>query len=212
MADPNPPPLDLLTLQTLYLCGVAYEADVALMPALIEKTHVPPGGGVWRCLWGPAQNSDEFNLVFVAGYFPDPNLAAQSIYVTIRGTDVDLSDIWGILEQIWRGRRRLRCRATDAMGTGPICRAHRIRHARRSHDHREAERQWADVRSIPDGVLFATRERERHHGRHRPQSRRLPRHGRCDVDTHPAAELSGRDPADHVCGADRGQPRFRERL
>jgi len=101
MANSNPIPPDLLTLQTLYLCGVAYMADSALMPGLIEKTQVPPSGGVWRCLWGPAQNSDESNLAFVAGYCPDPNLAPQSIYVAIRGTDVDLSDIWGILEQIW---------------------------------------------------------------------------------------------------------------
>jgi hypothetical protein len=50
---------------------------------------------------GAAQNSDESNLAFVAGYFPDPHLAPQFITVTIRGTDVDVSDIWGILEQIW---------------------------------------------------------------------------------------------------------------
>ncbi len=71
------------------------------MPGLIEKTQQPSSGGAWRCLWGPAQDSDEANLVFVAGYFPDTNLAPQSIVVTIRGTDVDVSDIWGILEQIW---------------------------------------------------------------------------------------------------------------
>ena len=101
MAGPNPAPLDLLTLQTLYLCGVAYMADPTLMPGLIEKTQVPPGGGVWRCLWGPAQDSDEANLAFVAGYYPDPNLAPQFICVAIRGTDVDAGDIWGVLEQIW---------------------------------------------------------------------------------------------------------------
>ena len=50
MADPNPVTLpDLLTLQTLYLCGVAYMADPALMPGLIEKTQAPPGNAVWRC-------------------------------------------------------------------------------------------------------------------------------------------------------------------
>jgi len=100
MADPSPPP-DLLTLQTLYLCGVAYVADPALMGGLIEKTQVPPSGGTWKCLWGPAQDRDESNLAFVAGYFPDPNSAPQFICVTIRGTDVDVSDIWGILYQVW---------------------------------------------------------------------------------------------------------------
>lgn len=100
MADPNPPP-DLLTFQTLYLCGVAYMADPALMPGLIEKAQLPPSGGVWRRLWGPAQDSDEANLAFVAGYYPDPNLAPQLICLTIRGTDVDVGDICGILEQVW---------------------------------------------------------------------------------------------------------------
>lgn len=92
---------DLLTLQTIYLCGVSYLADPALMPGLIEKTQKPSDQGSWRCLWGPALDDDEANLVFVAGYFPDSNPAPQSIVITVRGTDVDISDIWGIFEQIW---------------------------------------------------------------------------------------------------------------
>lgn len=47
------------------------------------------------------QNDDDANLAFVAGYFADPNAAPESIFVTIRGTDVDIDDIWGILWQIW---------------------------------------------------------------------------------------------------------------
>src|SRR5947208_5780861 len=76
--------------------------DPALMPGMIKKTQVPPPGtAVWKCLWGPAQNDDDANLAFVAGYYPDPNAAPESIFVTIRGTDVDIDDIWGILKQIW---------------------------------------------------------------------------------------------------------------
>jgi hypothetical protein len=98
---PNPAP-DLLTFQTMYLCGVAYMPDPPLMPGMIEKTQVPPPGtAVWRCLWGPVQNDDDANLAFVAGYFPDPNAAPQSIFVTIRGTDVDVGDIGGIVWQVW---------------------------------------------------------------------------------------------------------------
>jgi hypothetical protein len=100
MTDPKPAP-DLLTFQTMYLCGVAYNADPALMPALIENTQKPPAGGNWRCLWGPAQDSDESNLAFVAGYYAATSAAPEFICVTIRGTDVDVGDIWGILEQIW---------------------------------------------------------------------------------------------------------------
>ena len=29
----------------MYLCGVAYMADPALMPGMIEKNRVPPAGG-----------------------------------------------------------------------------------------------------------------------------------------------------------------------
>jgi hypothetical protein len=103
MVDPSKvPPPDLLTIQTMYLCGVAYMANPADMPGMIEKTQVPPSSkGAWRCLWGPAQDSDESNLAFVAGYHPDPGLGPQTICVTIRGTDVDVDDIGGILEQIW---------------------------------------------------------------------------------------------------------------
>ena len=41
MADPKFTPPDLLTFQTMYLCGVAYMADPALMPSLIEQNEVP---------------------------------------------------------------------------------------------------------------------------------------------------------------------------
>ena len=100
MANLNPPP-DLLTFQTMYLCGVAYMADPVLMPVEIEKAQLPPSGGAWKCLWGPGENSDDANLAFVAGYFTDANLAPQFICVTIRGTDVDVNDISGILYQVW---------------------------------------------------------------------------------------------------------------
>jgi len=100
MAASNPAP-DLLTFQTMYLCGVAYMADPALMPDRIKNTQVPPSGGRWKCLWGPVQNDDDANLAFVAGFYPDPALAPEFICLAIRGTDVDVDDICGILEQIW---------------------------------------------------------------------------------------------------------------
>ena len=103
MTDPTAPAAapDQLTLQTLYLCEIAYADDITTIPGLILKTPVKSIGGIWRRLWGPAEDSDESNLAFVAGYFPNPSLGPQSICVTIRGTDVDINDIWGILEQVW---------------------------------------------------------------------------------------------------------------
>lgn len=103
MADQNQAAAapDQLTLATLYLCNIAYAADITTIPTLVLKTPVPTIGGQWRCLWGPAEDSDQSNLVFVAGFFPNPSLGPQSICVTIRGTDVDVDNIWGIFEQIW---------------------------------------------------------------------------------------------------------------
>jgi triacylglycerol lipase len=103
MTDPTAaaPAPDELTLQTLYLCNIAYADDITTIPGLILKTPVKAIGGIWRRLWGPAEDSDQSNLAFVAGYFPNPSLGPKSICVTIRGTDVDIDDIWGIMEQVW---------------------------------------------------------------------------------------------------------------
>ena len=93
----------------------------------------PAGPRCWKCLWGPAQNDDDANLAFVAGYFPIANAAPQSIFVTIRGTDIDIGDIWGILWQIWED--------LDAADPQPMPwalirpGAHREGHAGRSRDH-----------------------------------------------------------------------------
>jgi triacylglycerol lipase len=102
MADQNQAAApDPLTLATLYLCNIAYTQDITTIPALVLKTPVPMAGAQWRCMWGPTQDSDQSNLVFVAGFFPTPTQGPQSICVTIRGTDVDVDDIWGVFEQIW---------------------------------------------------------------------------------------------------------------
>jgi hypothetical protein len=101
--DPTPSTVDPLTLATLYLCNVSYAPDITTIPDSVLNTPALAAGGVWRCLWGPAQSSDQSNLAFVAGYFPQLALAPQSICVTIRGTNIFFGeDIWGILSQIWQ--------------------------------------------------------------------------------------------------------------
>ena len=100
--SPVPQPVDPLTLATLYLCNIAYNADITTIPAAIGGAPLLDPGPYWKCLWGPAQDSDESNLAFVAGYFPSAGAKTpQYICVTIRGTDVDIDDIWGILYQVW---------------------------------------------------------------------------------------------------------------
>src|SRR6476620_7746669 len=144
---------DLLTRSTLYLCNIAYAADITTIPALILKTPVPAIGGIWRCLWGPAEDSDQSNLVFVAGFFPNPSLGPQSICVTIRGTDVDIADIWGIMEQIWEdidAAHQVRLPWAPTRQFGPHC----ARHARGAEHHRGTALQGADALGLPDEVLW----------------------------------------------------------
>jgi hypothetical protein len=92
---------DPLTLATLYLCKVSYLKDITTIPAAVGGTPALGSGGSWQCLWGPVQDSDESNLAFVAGYVPSAGASLQTICVTVRGTDFDITDIWGMLEQIW---------------------------------------------------------------------------------------------------------------
>jgi triacylglycerol lipase len=97
-----PQTADPLTLATLYLCGVSYYTDIATIPAAVGGTPTLAPGPYWKCLWGPAQDSDQSNLAFVAGYFPNASTTTpQYICVTVRGTDFGITDIWGILEQVW---------------------------------------------------------------------------------------------------------------
>jgi hypothetical protein len=101
--DTVPQAVDPLTLATLYLCSVSYYADITTIPSAVGGTPTLAPGPHWKCLWGPAQDSDESNLAFVAGYFANASATTpQYICVTVRGTDGDITDIWGILEQIWQ--------------------------------------------------------------------------------------------------------------
>ena len=100
-ANPAPQTADALTLATLALCTASYLPDITTIPAAVQNTPPLAAGGQWQCIWGPVQDSDESNLALVAGYSPTPNAAPQAICVTVRGTDFDITDIWGMLEQIW---------------------------------------------------------------------------------------------------------------
>jgi len=100
-ANSAPQTADALTLATLALCTASYLPDITTIPAAVQTTPPLKAGGQWKCIWGPAQDNDESNLALVAGYFPSPNAGPQTICVTVRGTDFDITDIRGMLEQIW---------------------------------------------------------------------------------------------------------------
>ena len=80
------------------LCQVSY-FDPAAIPEGVTNVNQLDPGGQWQCVWGPAQNSDESNLAFVAAYFSGgiPVFAAT----VIRGTDVNTGDLLGTIDQIW---------------------------------------------------------------------------------------------------------------
>ena len=100
-ANPAPQTADPLTLATLALCTASYLPDITAIPAAVAQAPPLAAGGQWQCIWGPVQDSDEANLALVAGYFPGPNAGPQTICVTLRGTDFDITDIWGMFGQIW---------------------------------------------------------------------------------------------------------------
>jgi lipase (class 3) len=88
---------DLFAISYCQLCEISY-APPSKICSLVP-TVKPLGQGVWECIWGPTWDAEDANLVFIASYMEDriPVLAA----VVIRGTDVDISDIWGMLIQVF---------------------------------------------------------------------------------------------------------------
>lgn len=93
-------PSDIFAVAYLQLCQISYAADPASIPNAVA-TQVTPfsPGGKWHCGWGPVTSDDDANLVYVAVYYDGPNLPPTLAAVVTRGTDVDISDIWGILQQ-----------------------------------------------------------------------------------------------------------------
>lgn len=93
----------------LQLCEVSYLKDPWTMIDVV-KTSVTPldPGGQWTCDWGPAQNADHSNLVFVAVYRTASGTPVCAVTV-VRGTDADIGDRWGVLEQIWEDIDILNC-------------------------------------------------------------------------------------------------------
>jgi triacylglycerol lipase len=99
--DSTPATINALTHATLTLCILSYTRNFSTIPALVQSQlpDIIPGG--WSGLWGPAQSPDQSNLAFVTGYSPTQSGALQSIYVTVRGTNLYTGeDPWGVYKQI----------------------------------------------------------------------------------------------------------------
>lgn len=100
MVQPSTFPTDPFAVAYLQLCQVSY-LDPSVIPDNVAKLPPLDPTGSWKCVWGPVQDSDESNLVFVAAYFMAAGLPPPFVAVVTRGTDVDVNDWWGILYQIW---------------------------------------------------------------------------------------------------------------
>jgi Lipase (class 3) len=82
----------------LKLCQLSYQNSNTISQAVHALQPVNPGGS-WQCVWGPAQPLDQSNLAFVAAYFDQPGTLAFAA-VVLRGTDVAIDNVWGIIEQM----------------------------------------------------------------------------------------------------------------
>lgn len=92
-------PSDIFGVAYLQLCQISYAIPSAI-PKLVATAVTPfSSGGKWQCVWGPATDPDDANLVFVATYTDSPGTPPVCAIVVTRGTDVDTGDFWGILEQ-----------------------------------------------------------------------------------------------------------------
>ncbi|MGZ9117177.1 MAG: lipase family protein, partial [Methylocystis sp.] len=99
LLQPARGPTDIFGVAYLQLCQISYALPSAI-PGLVN-TKMPPlsAGGRWACVWGPVESDDLANLVFVAAYYDGPNLPPTFAAVVTRGTDADVDDVWGVLQQ-----------------------------------------------------------------------------------------------------------------
>lgn len=92
-------PTNPFAVSYLQLCQVSYLPAEQIPTAVTSLPPLNPGGS-WQCVWGPAQDSDDTNLVFVATYYYGHGLPVFAATV-VRGTDVENGDLWGVIKQIW---------------------------------------------------------------------------------------------------------------
>ena len=83
----------------LQLCEASYQPP-ADIPGCVAQVNPLTPSGKWVCSWS-AQDDDEANLALVALHYAATGTVPDWAVLTIRGTDIDVPDIWGVLWQIW---------------------------------------------------------------------------------------------------------------
>lgn len=98
---------NIYAISYLQLCQISY-FDPSLIDGAVSGQMPPPGEnqtdptiGSWRTVWGPAMDSDDSNLAYVAAYYDTTSPAPPLCVVCLRGTDVHIQDTWGILVQVY---------------------------------------------------------------------------------------------------------------
>lgn len=99
MTQPPAGPSDIFGVAFLQLCQISYMTPTAIPRWVASKVTPFSPGGKWQCTWGPATDPDDANLVYVATYADSPSGPPTCAIVVIRGTDVDVGDAWGVIEQ-----------------------------------------------------------------------------------------------------------------
>lgn len=91
---------DYFSLAYAQLCGISYAPDHSRIPAMVaDPSQVTPwGDGSWKCIWGPAADYYNANLVYVAAYYDRPTGLPVAAVTVVRGTDVT-DDLWGDLKE-----------------------------------------------------------------------------------------------------------------
>ena len=91
---------DYFSLAYMQLCGLSYWPTHRQIPAMVaDPANVAPwGDGRWTCIWGPAVDWDNANLVYVAAYYDRPTGLPVAAVVVVRGTDLT-DDVWGDLKE-----------------------------------------------------------------------------------------------------------------
>lgn len=94
----------------LQLCQISYKPRKQI-PGLIANMKPLAPGGVWFCIWGPAEDYELANLAFIAGYSPGPSQPMFAA-VVIRGTDLTIMEPVAAAMQLWED--------LDAADPGPL--------------------------------------------------------------------------------------------
>jgi hypothetical protein len=88
-------PFSIICLQ---MCDVSYLPLVQIPKCVAQVNRLTPDAP-WECTWA-WQDEDNSNLAFVALHYLSDGKPDQAV-LTIRGTDIAVPDLWGVLWQAW---------------------------------------------------------------------------------------------------------------